>query len=114
MIDDNADERASSAAPTTAAELPAERKAALLSGRNFWETEAIPELGLPSVVLADGTYGLRHQAGQHDHLALRPPHASLLVSRWARAGTAAWHSGSALHSAVRREHRASTSCSVLE
>ncbi|WP_416416374.1 beta-glucosidase [Paenarthrobacter aromaticivorans] len=50
--------------------IPAERKAALLSGRNFWETEPIEELGLPPVTLADGTYGLRHQSGSHDHLAM--------------------------------------------
>ncbi|MGJ1598604.1 beta-glucosidase [Clavibacter sepedonicus] len=50
--------------------LPLERKAALVSGRSFWETEAIEEIGLPPVVLADGTYGLRHQSGQHDHLAM--------------------------------------------
>jgi beta-glucosidase len=42
----------------------------LLSGLNFWETEPIPELKIPSVVLADGTYGLRHQSGLHDHLAM--------------------------------------------
>lgn len=50
--------------------IPAERKAALLSGKNFWETEPIPELGIPSLVLSDGTYGLRHQSGRHDHLAM--------------------------------------------
>ncbi|MHA7189441.1 beta-glucosidase family protein [Arthrobacter sp. MDT2-16] len=52
------------------AALPAERKAALVSGRNFWETEPIDELGTAAVVLADGTYGLRHQSGRHDHLAM--------------------------------------------
>ena len=50
--------------------IPAERKAALLSGKNFWDTEPIPELGIPSLVLSDGTYGLRHQSGRHDHLAM--------------------------------------------
>ena len=50
--------------------IPAQRKAGLLSGKNFWETERIDELGIPSIVLADGTYGLRHQSGQHDHLAM--------------------------------------------
>lgn len=50
--------------------IPAERKASLLSGQNFWETEPIEELGLPAVTLADGTYGLRHQSGSHDHLAV--------------------------------------------
>lgn len=50
--------------------IPAERKASLLSGQNFWETEPIEELGLPAVTLADGTYGLRHQSGRHDHLAM--------------------------------------------
>jgi beta-glucosidase len=50
--------------------LPDTRKAGLLSGRNFWETEPIEELGIPAIVLADGTYGLRHQSGRHDHLAM--------------------------------------------
>ncbi|WP_189017260.1 glycoside hydrolase family 3 C-terminal domain-containing protein [Paenarthrobacter histidinolovorans] len=52
------------------AAIPAERKASLLSGQNFWETEPIEELNLPAVTLADGTYGLRHQSGSHDHLAM--------------------------------------------
>lgn len=50
--------------------LPADRKAQLLSGQNFWETEPIPEIDAPAVKLADGTYGLRHQSGRHDHLAV--------------------------------------------
>ena len=50
--------------------LPADRKAQLLSGQNFWETEPVPEIDAPAVKLADGTYGLRHQSGRHDHLAV--------------------------------------------
>ncbi|WP_449408761.1 glycoside hydrolase family 3 protein [Microbacterium maritypicum] len=50
--------------------LPADRKAQLLSGQSFWETEPIPEIDAPAVKLADGTYGLRHQSGRHDHLAV--------------------------------------------
>lgn len=52
------------------AAIPLVDKVGLVSGRNFWETEPIDAFGLPSIVLADGTYGLRHQSGQHDHLAM--------------------------------------------
>ncbi|WP_370551620.1 glycoside hydrolase family 3 C-terminal domain-containing protein [Clavibacter sp. VKM Ac-2873] len=55
---------------TAISSLSPERKAGLLSGLDFWQTEPIPELGVGSTVLADGTYGLRHQQGQSDHLAL--------------------------------------------
>lgn len=47
-----------------------EKKVAVLSGENFWQTEALPEAGIPSVVMADGPHGLRHQSGSHDHLAM--------------------------------------------
>ena len=57
-------------APLNLSELSDDRKAGLVSGQNFWETEAIDELGIPAVKLADGTYGLRHQSGRHDHLAM--------------------------------------------
>ncbi|MFF5965132.1 beta-glucosidase [Streptomyces collinus] len=50
--------------------IPVERKTRLLSGRNFWETEELAEAGIRSVVLADGPYGLRHQSGPHDNLAI--------------------------------------------
>jgi beta-glucosidase len=68
MTDQTTTETRADAADLTL--IPAERKAAMLSGQNFWETEPIPELGVPAVVLADGTYGLRHQSGRHDHLAM--------------------------------------------
>ena len=34
-------------------------KASLCSGKDFWYTEAIDRVGLPSVLLADGPHGLR-------------------------------------------------------
>ncbi|WP_110208229.1 glycoside hydrolase family 3 C-terminal domain-containing protein [Nocardioides daejeonensis] len=43
-------------------------KAALLSGKDFWHTEAAD--GAPSVMLTDGPHGLRKQAGEGDHLGL--------------------------------------------
>ncbi|WP_106400478.1 beta-glucosidase family protein [Actinocorallia populi] len=57
-------------ASSSFSEVPAERKAALLSGRTFWETESLEEAGIRPVVMADGPYGLRHQSGRHDNLAL--------------------------------------------
>lgn len=50
--------------------LPIEAKAAVLSGRNFWQTEALPEAGVRGLWLSDGPYGLRHQSGRQDNLAL--------------------------------------------
>lgn len=45
-----------------------EQKINLVSGKNFWETKDYPELGIPSVEVADGPYGLRKQLGLCDHM----------------------------------------------
>lgn len=45
-------------------------KAALLSGRNTWQTRAIERLGVPSVWMADGPHGVRKQVGSADHLGI--------------------------------------------
>jgi beta-glucosidase len=50
--------------------LPLERKAALLSGQDFWSTAPIEEAGLPSVVLTDGPHGVRRQAADFEQIGL--------------------------------------------
>ena len=50
--------------------LPLERKAALLSGQDFWSTPAIEEAGLPSVVLTDGPHGVRRQQADFEQIGL--------------------------------------------
>ncbi|RZU32056.1 glycoside hydrolase family 3 C-terminal domain-containing protein [Blastococcus saxobsidens] len=69
--------------------LPLERKAALLSGQDFWSTAPIEEAGLPSVVLTDGPHGVRRQAGDFDQIGLLPslpatcfPPAVAVASSW--------------------------------
>ena len=49
--------------PNDPVDLPLERKALLLSGRDFWSTEPVEEAGLPSVLLTDGPHGVRRQQG---------------------------------------------------
>lgn len=49
-----------------------EEEASLLSGKNFWETQEIPSINLPSIFLSDGPNGLRKQAKAADHLGLNP------------------------------------------
>ena len=48
------------------------QKADLLTGRDFWSTLGINEVGLPSAYLSDGPCGLRKQAAKSDHLGLNP------------------------------------------
>jgi beta-glucosidase len=64
-------------------------KAALLSGKNVWETRAAPRIGLRSLWFSDGPHGVRRQAGSADHLGLGPavpatcfPTAVTLANTW--------------------------------
>lgn len=45
-------------------------KAALLSGKNVWQTRAIERLDVPAVFMSDGPHGVRKQVGSSDHLGI--------------------------------------------
>ncbi|MFI7597861.1 glycoside hydrolase family 3 C-terminal domain-containing protein [Actinoplanes sp. NPDC049681] len=69
--------------------LTLEEKAALLDGADFWRTQGIDRLGIPSVMVTDGPHGLRKQAGDSDHVGLNDsvpatcfPPAAGLASTW--------------------------------
>jgi beta-glucosidase len=69
------------------ADLTLEEKASLLSGADFGTTKAIADV--PSMALADGPHGLRHQDTEADHLGVhdsRPatcfPTAAAVGSSW--------------------------------
>ncbi|MGI3901434.1 MAG: beta-glucosidase [Janthinobacterium lividum] len=49
------------------ATLTDEEKVELLSGFNMWKTRAILRLGIPSIVMTDGTYGVRYSIDQIDN-----------------------------------------------
>jgi len=42
-------------------------KIALCEGKNFWETKAFPEYGIPSMFMCDGPHGLRKLEIHNDH-----------------------------------------------
>lgn len=47
-----------------------EEKCFMLSGMNFWETQAVARLDLPGIMMTDGPHDLRKQADNADHLGL--------------------------------------------
>ena len=61
-------------------------KAALLSGKNEWESRDISRLGIQSITFSDGPHGLRRQEGAGDHLGLN---ASLPATCFPTAATVA-------------------------
>lgn len=50
----------------TIADLTLEEKAALLTGRGMWRTAEVARLGIPSILMTDGTYGVRYSIDQID------------------------------------------------
>lgn len=72
-------------------ELTLEEKASLCSGKDFWTTQPIERLGVPSIMVTDGPHGLRKQAGETDHLGINKsvpttcfPSGVSLASSWDR------------------------------
>ncbi|SHH55725.1 beta-glucosidase [Butyrivibrio fibrisolvens DSM 3071] len=61
-------------------------KAALLSGKNEWESRDIGRVGIQSISFSDGPHGLRRQEGAGDHLGLN---ASLPATCFPTAATVA-------------------------
>jgi beta-glucosidase len=75
----------SAKAAALVARMTLEEKATLCSGRDFWSTQPIERLGLPSIYMTDGPHGLRKDAQGgfgHSIPATCFPTASALASSW--------------------------------
>lgn len=51
-------------------EMTLEEKASLCSGRDFWHSQNVDRVGIPSAMMCDGPHGLRKQKGEGDHLGI--------------------------------------------
>ena len=80
-----AQEPAESPAGDLVAQLTLEEKAALVTGRNAWETAEIERLGIPPVWMADGPVGLRRSTGEAVGASLPAtcfPSAAAMAATW--------------------------------
>ena len=66
-----------------------EQKISLLTGKDFWSTNCINELEVPSIYCADGPHGVRKQMAASDHLGLNKstpstcfPTSATLANSW--------------------------------
>ena len=89
MSTDAAPAAPSSDAAAVVARMDRDTRIRLLSGVDRWRTEAVEELGVPHVVLADGPHGVRREVGATERFALAEaapatcfPPAVTLGSSW--------------------------------
>ncbi|PKM64993.1 MAG: glycosyl hydrolase, partial [Firmicutes bacterium HGW-Firmicutes-20] len=66
-----------------------QEKAQLGSGADFWHTQPIARLGIPSIMMTDGPHGLRKQKEQGDHIGANQsypatcfPTAATIANSW--------------------------------
>ncbi len=74
------------------AELDLDAKARLLAGQDMWSLPALPEIGLPSLVMSDGPIGVRGTRWTADDPSIALPSPTALAATWdpalaRRAGT---------------------------
>ena len=67
------------------AKLTLEQKVALISGRDFWNTISIDDIGLRNMLLSDGPAGVRGEHWDERDNSLNLPSGSALGSTWSRA-----------------------------
>lgn len=66
------------------AQMTLEQKVALVSGRDFWHTVSVAEIGLESMRFSDGPSGVRGEAFDERKPSLSLPSASALSATWNR------------------------------
>lgn len=59
-----------------------EQKVLLLTGRDFWTTWPLPEIGLRPLVLSDGPAGVRGELWDERDPSLNLPSGTALASSW--------------------------------
>ena len=54
----------------TIADMTLEEKISLCTGADFWHTKAMPQYGIPAIMMSDGPHGLRCQAEEADMIGI--------------------------------------------